>query len=133
MQHLDPVAVRLIATLCKETGAQLVLSSTWRLHHDRLGMTAILQNSGFDVVPWHTNWKTSSLPRLKLSWGSNRGDEIKEWLELNKPDSYCIIDDFDQFHVDQRPYFVQTDENDGFSWYDYKKALKILLKSTDAK
>lgn len=131
-QHLDPVAVKLIERLLIETKAQLVLSSSWRHHHDRLSMTAILQNAGFANVPWHQNWKTPTANR-RMSEPSNRGDEIKLWLETAKPDVYCIIDDFDQFHPDQRPFFVLTHETDGFSWANYKKALRILLQQPEEK
>lgn len=127
MQHLDPVAVRLVAQLCRETNAQLVLSSTWRHHHDQLSMTGILQNAGFDTIPWHQIWKTPTAQK-KLSLPSCRGDEIDAWLENAKPEVYVILDDFDNFHEHHKASLVLTPENNGLTWENYKAALRILLR-----
>jgi hypothetical protein len=122
MQHLDPVAVRMLARLCKTTEAQLVLSSTWREFHDKSAMTCILMNAGFGIVPWHQNWCT---PKLR---NAQRGAEIQSWLEVHKPARYCILDDDSDMLDEQKPFFVQTPSNDGFLWEHYELAESILRR-----
>lgn len=124
MRHLDPTSTRLVARLVKETDSELVLSSTWRRHYDQLAMTAILTNAGFDVVPWHKNWCTKmDLGRFGIVF---RGSEIDQWLKENKTKKYLILDDSSDIYEHQKPFHVQPDVEEGFGYYDYKKALKIL-------
>jgi hypothetical protein len=119
-RHYDPVSTRLVAKLAREAKAEIVLSSTWRMSFELMHMTAILMNAGFEEVPWHTQWKTPNLYNL------SRGEEIKKWFENAKADSYVILDDDSDILEEQKPFFVQTDEFDGFGFRDYLKAKKIL-------
>lgn len=121
MQILDTVAVSMLAKMLIETKAKLVLSSTWRLHHDQQSMTAILQNAGMYDVPWHQNWKT---PELSVG---GRGDEIYQWcLRHGTPEKYCIIDDDRDMLPEQMPSYVNCRSWNGFMWEDYTLAMKIL-------
>lgn len=122
MQHLDPIAVKLVERLCRKAGAEIVISSTWRQHHNEISMMAILMNAGMSKPPFHDDWST---PR-RLSSGA-RGYEIKEWLDRHPlTPSYVILDDDSDMLDEQTKHFVQTDSNDGFLWKDYEKACKIL-------
>lgn len=120
MQVLDPVGVGLLNFLLKDSGAKLVLSSTWRLAHDQGSMTAILQNAGLIDIPWHQNWKTPDR-------GASRGQEIEFWMEQHgRPDVYLILDDDRDMLDHQLPFFVRTNMQDGISYRDFLMAKKIL-------
>jgi hypothetical protein len=126
MRHYDPVSTRLLARLCRETGAELVLSSTWRISFDLCHMNALLMNAGFDDVPWHQAWRT---PKM---YDESRGHEIEAWLDNHgkvTPPRYCILDDDSDMLAHQLPFFVQTDTHEGFGYKEYEKAGKILQEA----
>ena len=122
MQTLDPVGIKMLELLIQDFKAQIVLSSTWRLHHDQVSMTAILQNAGMKEVPWHQNWKTDNL------YVKPRGEEIKKWLvEQGGPNpKYLILDDQSDFLEEQKPYYVETSFDVGITYHNYQQARKIL-------
>lgn len=123
MQHLDPVAVKLVAHIARVAKAQIVLSSTWREFHDQKGMTAILQNSGWDVVPWHQNWKT---PVRK---DGVRHVEILNWLSDNggaAETNFIVIDDRPVFLAEHSDKMVRTKDDEGFLFSDFQRACRIL-------
>lgn len=120
MQHLDPVGCRMVDRLCRETGAQIVISSTWRKHHDRQSMIAILQNAGFERPDFHEDWMTPS-------GGWRRGDEIKKWLDDHPGvERYVILDDDDDMLPEQLLSFVRTAAQDGFLTNHYIEAKALL-------
>lgn len=95
----------------RETGAKIVISSTWRF-------------SGLSVM--QSMWKDRGLPGEVIDvtpdcarmgeggiWQSKeRGYEIKEWLDHSpEVESYVIIDDDSDMLVEQQPFFVQTRDN----------------------
>lgn len=123
MQHLDPVGVKLIESLCEETGAEIVVSSTWSEFHDMQSMLAILMNAGMSYPNFHQCWKTPKSHKY-----SNRGEEIAMWEKLHgAPERYVIIDDDSDLLDRQKPFWVECSMDDGLSYSGYKKALKILL------
>jgi hypothetical protein len=97
-----------------------VLSSTWRKFHDKIAMTAILQNAGLYEVPWHLSWKT---PEFETG---SRGEEIQAWIDVHKPDSYLILDDDRDMLESQLPFFVKTHPTDGITFENYNRAHEIL-------
>lgn len=127
MRHLDPVACKLVERICFETGAEIVLSSAWRIPYDLSEMFTMLCNGGFSDVPFHQNWKTPDKHGL-----TSRGHEIKEWLEQNGNPKYCIIDDSTDMLPEQKPFFVLTDTRNGLLMQDYDKAIEILGKKKGA-
>ncbi|OGR30838.1 MAG: hypothetical protein A2139_14760, partial [Desulfobacca sp. RBG_16_60_12] len=79
---LDQVCVHRVRRICEETGAKIVLSSTWRL--DEEGVALLVEQFGDLII--------SKTP-AKFSWRP-RWQEIKEWLEDNGPvEVACVIDD----------------------------------------
>lgn len=120
MRHIDLVGCKLLERLCRETGAKIVLSSTWRLHFDKPAMSMILCNGGFSRVPWHEQWRTPQLLNRP------RGHEIASWLEDNPVEKFVIIDDDPDMTEAQKPFFVQTNGNNGILYDDYLSAKSIL-------
>lgn len=80
-----------------ETGAKIVLSSTWRLSgfktNKNMWLDRKLPGELVDVTPIFHN---------KI-----RGEEIKHWLVNNQVNSYVIIDDDTDFLSEQNPFLLE--------------------------
>jgi hypothetical protein len=115
LKKFDWVAVKLIQRLCDETGARIVLSSTWRL-----------------TVPFKDLAKALDLPiidKTPVAFGrGRRGYEVSMWLAEHEEvvDKYAIVDDLDEFVEEQQEFFVQTDPSIGLSYLNFLK-LKLEL------
>lgn len=115
--HLSCYTVRLLNDIIKETGAKVVISSTWRLGFSPQEMQIILEYYGFkgEVI--------ANTPNL---WEGKRGDEIRLWInESDDVESFVIIDD-DSDMCELIGHLVKTDGNYGIQYKDMKKAIEIL-------
>jgi len=103
--------VKNLKTIVDKTEAKIVISSTRR-------------HSGLKIM--QEMWQERNLPGEVIDvtidlgmhqdddgfWQSEkRGDEIKIWVDKNKPNSYVIIDDDTDMLPDQMRNFVQTSGN----------------------
>lgn len=123
---LDPVAVNMLRVLVEETGAKIVISSTWRMHYTPQAFANMFR----DVYDWDAPVIDRTPVHFRMSGRYPRGGEISEWLE-DKPEvtKYVIIDD----DTDMLPYqiehhFVNTCSHNGFSFQNFERALEILGK-----
>ena len=132
----DPVAVENLAHIVKETGASIVISSSWKF----LGMTKLkemwnirnLPGGLLDITPNTVSDEmllNANLDDMKL--GVCRGNEIKEWLSKHKVEvsNYVIIDDFDDLLPEQMGHAVITNTLIGISENDANNAITILNNS----
>lgn len=118
-----------------ETGAEIVISSTWRQTHLPPAFVKMFKTYFFDdapvigATPRIYEIPKGIFPERKMSQYSypTRGYEIQYWLD-NHPEvmTYCIIDDSSDFTERQKSFFVHTDYKVGFSSDDADKAIKIL-------
>lgn len=112
MALFDHVAIGLVRKLCQETGAVIVLSSSWRLLHATKEVAAGLNLPVIDRTP---------------SLTGNRGQEIAAWLaEHPSVTVYAIVDDDSDMLESQRAHFVQTSHEDGLQFRDYQALLRVL-------
>lgn len=92
-----------------ETGAKIVLSSTWRRFKDHYDFLLSSPIKG-EII--------GETPDLlyDLSRETSRGLEIKEWLEneYGEPCKFVIIDDDDDMG-DLKDHFIQTDFESGLT------------------
>ena len=129
----DPVAVENLAHIVKETGASIVISSSWKF----LGLAKLremwkirnLPGIVLDITPNTISDElllNANLDEMKL--GVCRGNEIKEWLSKHKGEvsNYVIIDDFDDMLPEQEDHVVLTDTLIGITEFDAEKAIAIL-------
>ncbi len=111
--NMDESRVALLARLARESGAELVLSSTWRRHWgptadecDGIGreLNATLARHGLVLSD-----KTPLLPRY------DRPREIREWLERHGDEvaSFVILDDEYGGWGELEPHLVKTDARIG--------------------
>lgn len=116
--HIDDVLVTLLARIVKETNAQIVLSSTWRIRErDKVLVAKALARHGLEIF--------DSTPVIQRPGEFvERHEEIRAWIERtnrlcdefqvnNKVEKFAIIDDFDDANVEGS--FFQTNENHGIT------------------
>jgi hypothetical protein len=95
---IDPDCLARLETIVLSLDATIVISSTWRILHDREWMEQIL---GPLIGPRiHNDWRTSIEQREKI-----RGLEVQNWIEKNVEDPWNFKD-----------YIILDDDKD-FLWY----------------
>lgn len=114
--------------LCQESGAKIVISSTWRHSHNEVFWKTIFGEY------LHSDWRTPSGERRLengLYVSRIRGDEIAKWLAANLDvTSYWILDDDSDFRDEQKPFHIKTDAYNGMlfeSFMQLRDGLKIAI------
>lgn len=122
--------------LTKETGAKIVISSTWR----ERGIEEVIkflkdhdvEGDIIDITPifvaqkaWGKDWEKQIKVRIP------RGLEIREWIRdyTNMEryiESYVIVDDSEDMLLNQVDHYVKVDQTKGFDKKCLNKALNIL-------
>ncbi len=128
--------------LLKETGAEIVISSSWRMHSLEATVTHF-KDKGFRFCDKITGITIRAYHYIEkgIHLSIPRGVEIKQWLDYNlhskgghdfhrlKPGtdfSYVILDDDSDFLLEQGPYFVRCNPTDGLDLSAMNKAISIL-------
>ncbi len=99
--------------LIDETGAKIVISSSWR-HSGLKIMQEMWIKRGLvgeviDITPSHSDKSRDHLPFKERA---ERGGEIKEWLDAHpEVTNYVILDDDDDVLESQENNFVKCSEN----------------------
>lgn len=114
--EFDHKAVDNLATILEETGAEIVISSSWKF----LGLQTLQKM-----------WEDRKLPGTILDItpdGKSKGWEIDEWLmecesQVNR---YAIIDDENDILPKQLNHFVQTNSQFGVTCKDAERVITIL-------
>ena len=131
---IDGAMVKRLRKIVEATGAEIVLSSTWRLgynkDHKELEHHAKYLNNKLGNQHMRVVGMTPDLGRM----GILRGDEIKKWLDTNSDvvEEYVILDDeyFESFNVgDLCKHWVRTSfygEDGGLQDEHVEEAIKIL-------
>jgi len=133
---LDPVAVARVNRVCAETGAEVVVSSTWRRQRTRTRLQEILREVGFTgkVRGKTANDVPCTDPLSKRHFGE-RGDEIQAWLNSAvlcglEIESFVILDDdMDMRHLADR--LIKTNFAEGLLDEHVERAI-AMLKSPPA-
>jgi len=114
-----PHFVENLRRLINETGAKIVISSTWRFD----GLDAMIEMWQERNLPGEVIGITPDCQYIVNEIGKyefydqvQRGDEVKAWLEHAKSqniiiDNYIIIDDDNDFLPEQMNNFVRTANN----------------------
>lgn len=121
--HLDRKAIAIFNELVKRSGAEVVLSSTWRGKYSPEEMTKMLKDRGaeFEIK--------EATPVLfgKINSRIPRGKEIAHYLKMleKQPEAFVILDDHDDM-LHLKSNLIQTSMKTGITQDDVEKALKIL-------
>ena len=123
----DPNCVRNLMEIIDKTGAEIVVTSSWKslmTYNDMLNMWEERGLPGYviDVTP------SSSECR-------RRGDEIDAWLQECKDEcQYVILDDIDEsnFNEHQLPRLIVVNPYHGLDMMAAEKAIELLQSSDDS-
>jgi hypothetical protein len=133
---LDPAAVQLLNTLLDRSGALVVVSSTWRLGDDLMGLWSKLESVGFRGKVVGVTPDLSRRPKVsKIYRPVPRGEEIQafvdEWEAAREPIESLVIldDDPDMAHLSHR--LVQTNFREGLTIVHVDRAVRMLADGTD--
>lgn len=137
----------LLNKLIDETGAKIVISSTWRMsgiefmkkvweyeemHGEIIGITPSMRNSAISIPRGMeiNYYLENDLKFQHISWSE---EEQRKVMDASGVDNYIIIDDDSDMLYNQRNHFVHVlpspRNRDGFNEYYYKEALAKLSKS----
>ena len=116
-QNICKKRVGWLNDLCKDTGAKIVISSTWRMGRTIDEMRDILNEVGatFEII---------GMTPILRNEGCVRGNEIQQWIEKNDSitglpyydySDYVIIDDDSDMLLWQKDNFFQTDSYSGLT------------------
>jgi hypothetical protein len=131
MEHeVSEMHVNNLKKIVDATGAQIVLSSSWRFDHPKAtGRDFIvdplmkvldrkLKAVGLDII--------DVTPDLR---GKIRGAEIQDWLgRHSEVERFVILDDDVDMMEEQKPFFVNTTFKNGLTEDLANKAIEILNK-----
>jgi hypothetical protein len=111
--HIDEVLVALVARIVRETGSEIVLSSTWRIQEkDRKLVEDALSRHGLKIRDC-----TPVITRGSGGWTEGgwvrRHEEIEAWLQTNEAKRFAILDDFEDAEIGGS--FFKTDEDVGLT------------------
>lgn len=132
--ELFPNYLNNLKILVDETKAKIILSSSWRnfFHKENDKLVANIPNKRGDLLLKElSKLNLKIFDTTKLGYLSTvRGEEIKEWLDINAPKNYkyIILDDDNDMLDEQLNNFIQTKFN-GLSINDEGLNDKILKKS----
>ena len=130
----DPACIERVNRILQETGAKLVVLSSWR---DMADLPEIFAGVGlpteFDTTPYAEIIYPDAFPITDFFSDETdvrywRGSEIKWWLDHNATEeyTYCILDDDCDMLEDQLEYFVSTSNPKGLTDKLTVKAIEIL-------
>ena len=129
----DPNAVANLKRIVEESGADIVISSSWKcmglsqmddMWRDRSlpgKIIGITPNSVSDEMLLNADIDSIELFHI-------RGEEIKEWLTTHGKyvSHYVIIDDMDNMLPEQQSHFVKTNPEVGITGDDVERSITIL-------
>ena len=129
--------VKRVKKICDETGAKLVISSSWQRYgragesrEDRVKnwLDGILMKGYKGAIKkFFTDYTYDMSGRFYNEFGNVRGSDIKSWLTRNPDvDNYVIIDDEGDMLDEQLYHFVQTDWVFGIQDREVKLAIDVL-------
>ena len=121
----------LLKEIIEETGAKIVLSSSWRLYHPfHTGHKTITDGLMKVLVDKLNNFGLSILDVTPEIPNVIRGVEVATWLDEHLDiENYVILDDDADFLEEQKEHFIHTTFKNGLTEELAKKAIEIVKSS----
>ena len=119
--EFNPESCRLLNEIIWETGAEIVVSSSWRLDGEAR-LNSLFKYFGLPKI-------YSTTPCLNTA----RGIEIGAWLAAHpEVTNYVIFDDDEDMNAEQMPFFIKTNPyEDGLNESCKDKAIELLNIDVD--
>jgi len=130
MHHeLCPISMGHLNRLLDETGAEVVVSSTWRLGRSLEELQEVLEANGFTGEVVGKTMNSYSNRRLWEKYHQLRGRQIMAYIRehLEEGDRFVILDD-DSDMGPMLPWFVQTGFKEGLLPHHVEIAKCVLLE-----
>ena len=126
--EVSEMHIKWLKKIVDETGAKIVLSSSWRHYHPLATGNPVITDPMFKVLDRKLGAVGLEIMSITPDfYGKMRGLEIDAWLNGNaNVDKYVIIDDDTDFTELQKPYFVNTTFKYGLTELLADKAINIL-------
>ena len=135
--NIGLVYIKRIKKICDETGAKIVISSSWqRYSKDKETREERIKNwlegilmKGYNgaIRQFFEKYTYDMSGRFYGEYGPNRGADIKSWLTRHpEVDKYVIIDDEDDMLDEQLYNFIQTDWVFGIQDREVYLAIEVL-------
>lgn len=145
--EFDPDLVNNLNRIVENTGAKIVVSSTWRKGRSVDELQTLLDSVGFigEVIGKTKSFsiydgnKYESAPRgceiasylreekfQRINWSK---EEQQKYIDLSNIKNYIILDDDSDMLYSQREHFVHTPNNSGLGEYQTNLSINILNKS----
>lgn len=123
MEPEDQISKEMVSELnriIRETGADVVISSTWRVLFPFDDLLRFLKNAGFVG-------KVVGKTPIHFSY-CQRGIEIQQWIDLNKFEGKFVIldDNSDMCHL--APFLIQTEFENGLTREKADEAILVLKR-----
>lgn len=121
---LNKKRLHLLRLLVENTGAKIVVSSTWRIDPEYLGvLRRNLAYRGLTIYS-KTPWYTGS------DWEHARGIEISIWMQRHKEyiQEFVILDDIDNFFPYQKHNLFLCDPQKGLTLEIVQSAIDFLTR-----
>lgn len=125
-----PPAVENLNYTLKETGADIVLSSNWRLNFSLEEMQVVFRENSVIKAPiamtghMYDDFANVKAHSLKDLLKSERDIEIRDYVEENNLKNFIIIDDRPLIVFKNR--FIRTDSQIGLTKEDAQRAVALL-------
>lgn len=129
---LDESKIEILRRIVDETGARIVVTSSWKVGCKNVGrFRELLGKRGAGKAEWSDgalSWLAGSIYDITDNRGGHRGGQVQRWLDAHNDDveSYVILDDDDDFSESQLFNFVQTDIYEGLTEREAKLCIRIL-------
>lgn len=128
LSMIDPKSVENLNSIIKQvSNVQIVISSTWRRGYTKEELNTFLRQKGLskDIL--------GCTPAYNFKY-CVRGNEIKGWLESNRPMGffrYIILDDDSDMLYEQRNNFLHIDSYAGLTPNHAYKSVRFLNRETN--
>ena len=121
-EYIDPNILYNLNCAIVDTDCKVVISSSWKAFLPLELVIKILTNAGLEE-----DTIIGATPNLSYEF-YNRGDEIQQWLDNHKVDSFAILDDDCDMSENLSKYLVRTDPHKGMSHAD-SYAIRHILRN----
>lgn len=135
----DPDAVANLERIVNESGADIVISSSWKMWGldamQRMWARRDLPSKVIGITPnTESDEMLLSIDLDLMDIPAIKGSEIKEWLTTDgyEVTHYAILDDLPDMLPEQESHFVQTDPRIGITKEDANQVIEILTKWSEA-